>query len=67
MTGYYDDDNNPIKVGDVLESEWNYKVKVVEEDGHFYGKLICKPNHSCANIPYALNKGEGYKIVKNEN
>jgi len=28
FTGYFDDDNKPIFVGDKLKSEWNYEVIV---------------------------------------
>ena len=34
FTGYIDDANKPIFVGDKLKSEWNYEVIVVkDEDG----------------------------------
>ena len=70
-TNHNDDNGNPIFVGDTLLSEWNYYVTVCEdkEDKHypFYGKLVCKPTHSCANIPYALNQGEGHTIVNPNN
>lgn len=65
FTGYWDDSGNKIYVGDTLLSKWNYKVIVVQdEDGNYNGKLVCDDNHSCKNIPYALNKGKGYKIIK---
>ena len=66
FTGFHDDANNPIFVGDELKSEWNYMVIVVkDEDGDYSGKLVCDDNHSCKNIPYAINKGKGYcKIIK---
>lgn len=56
--GLKDSTGRVICVGDILVSSDNYSV-VVEEarDGVFYGKLICLPTHSCANIPYALNDG----------
>lgn len=61
FTGYFDDANNPIFVGDKLKSEWNYEVIVVkDEDGNYSGKLVCEDSHSCKDIPYALNKGKGY-------
>ena len=64
FTGYFDDANNPIFVGDKLKSEWNYEVLVVkDEDGDYSGKLVCDNNHSCKNIPYALNKGKGYSKI----
>jgi len=63
-TGYYDDNNNPISVGDQLRNWFGYDVIVaVDKDGSFYGKLVCDEDNSCKNIPYSLNKGKGYKIV----
>jgi len=64
FTGYFDDNNRPIFVGDKLKSDWNYEVIVVkDEDGDYSGKLICDHDHSCKNIPYALNKGKGYSKI----
>ena len=60
-TGYFDDNNSPIFIGDILKSEYGYQVVVTkDEDGFLFGKLICRINHPCRNIPYALNKGEGF-------
>lgn len=67
FTGFYDDNKAPIFLGDKLKSEWNYEVIVCrDEDNHYYGKLVCDSKHSCKDIPYALNKGEGYKKVKQD-
>ena len=64
FTGYFDDTNKPIFVGDRLKSEWNYEVIVVkDEDGSYSGKLVCNDKHSCKDIPYALNKGKGYSKI----
>ena len=64
FTGFYDDNNKPILVGDKLKSEWGYEVIFVKDkDGYYSGKLVCDDNHSCKNIPYALNKGEGYSKI----
>jgi hypothetical protein len=62
-TGYLDDNNQPIYVGDKLKSEWGYEIIVVENNGDYYGQLICDDTHSCKNIPYDLNKGKGYKKI----
>lgn len=59
-TGMFDDNKNPIFVGDTLRSEHGYDVVVSELDGDFFGKLICEDNHTCKDIPYALNGGKGY-------
>ncbi len=62
-TGYFDDNGDPIFVGQKLKSEWNYEVIVCKsDDGSFYGQLVCDDNHSCKNIPYALNDGMGHTI-----
>ena len=64
FTGYLDDNNNKIYIGDKLKSEWGYEVIVtMDEDGDYSGTLICKENHSCKNIPYALNEGKGYTKI----
>jgi hypothetical protein len=64
FTGFYDDSNKPIFVGDRLKSKWDFEIIVKQyKDGDFYGKLVCEDNHSCKNIPYALNKGKGYNKI----
>ena len=64
FTRYYDDNNNPILVGDTLKSEWGYEIIVVkDDDGDYSGKLVCDDNHSCKNIPYGLNEGKGHTKV----
>ena len=64
FTGFYTDNKQPILVGDKLKSEWGYEVIVVKDkDGGYSGKLVCGANHSCKNIPYALNKGKGYSKI----
>lgn len=65
FTGFYDDNKEPIFVGQKLKSEWNYEVIVCRsENGTFYGQLVCDDNHSCKNIPYALNNGSGHTICR---
>lgn len=60
FTGFYDDNNQPILVGDTLKSEWGYEFVVVNDSDHYSGKLVCDDNHSCKDIPYALNEGSGH-------
>lgn len=56
-----DKHGNKIELGDILDSEDGYAVVVCEyEGGGWFGKLVCEPSHSCANVPYALNEGRGY-------
>ena len=62
-TGFYDDNKQPILVGDKLKSKWGYEVIVVKEGDSYSGKLICDEDHSCKNIPYHLNRGEGYSKI----
>lgn len=66
-TGYLDDFGKPIFVGDKLLSKWGFQVVVIEEDNTYSGKLVCDDNHPCKNIPYALNKGNGYTVVSDDN
>lgn len=64
FTGYSDDNGSKILIGDKLRSEWGYEVIVVkDEDGDYTGKLICDENHTCKNMLYALNNGNGYTKV----
>ena len=63
-TGYYDDNGIAILVGDKLKSEWGFDVIVYKDGYNFSGKLICDENHSCRDIPYSLNEGEGYKKIE---
>lgn len=64
FTGFYDDNKQPIFVGDNLKSKWRYEVIVVKDkDGNYSGKLVCDDKHSCKNIPYHLNEGKGYSKI----
>ena len=63
FTGFYDDNKQPILVGDKLKSEWGYEVIVVKDSDGYSGKLVCDENHSCKNIPYALNEGKGHSKI----
>jgi hypothetical protein len=57
-----DKHGNIINLRDILISDDGYSVIVMEYPSthEWYGKLICDPGYSCANIPYALNNGHGY-------
>lgn len=63
FTGFYDDNKQPILVGDKLKSEWGYEVIVVKDGNSYSGKLVCNDKHSCKDIPYALNEGKGYSKI----
>ena len=59
-----DDNGEKISLGDILISEYGYKVLVCKEGNDFYGSLICEIENSCRNIPYDLNGGKGFKKIK---
>lgn len=61
MRKLIDDRGRDIRVGDTLQCEDGYQV-IVQPD--FTGKLVCHPSHSCADIPYHLNGGNGHTIIK---
>ena len=63
-TCYKDKNGKEIFVGDTLFCDWGYSIIVYEMDGDFVGKLICKPDHPCRDIPYHLNNGIS-EIVSN--
>jgi len=63
FTELYDEDKQPIYLGDKLLSKWGYEVIVIESDGEYVGKLVCDDNHSCKEISYALNKGNDYSKI----
>jgi hypothetical protein len=64
-TGLRDSEREPIFVGDILKSKYEYLVLVCEGDfgNGYYGSLICEIEHSCRNIPYSLNDGKDYTII----
>ena len=66
FTGYFDDNNQKIFLGDRLKSKWGYEVIVVKdkETGEYTGKLVCEDNHSCKNIPYSLNQGKDHVKIQ---
>lgn len=52
-----------LSVGDVVHDRWGYDLIVsIDEAGCYFGKLVCEPTHSCANIPYCLNTKDITKI-----
>jgi hypothetical protein len=55
-TGILDSNGVMIRLGDTLKSEWSYSVIAsMDDDGDFYGQLVCAPGHSCEHIPYSLS------------
>jgi hypothetical protein len=65
-TGLKDENGVSIFVGDTLYSQWDYFVIVCydDSDNSYYGKLICEPGDLCENIPYHLNDGNGYVVIR---
>jgi hypothetical protein len=59
-TGLKDDIGNEIFVGNRLWCKEGYDVIVKQGEDGYYGQLVCKSNHPCANIHYSLNKGKGH-------
>jgi hypothetical protein len=55
-TGIHDVTGVMIRLGDTLKSEWDYSVIAsMDDDGNFYGQLVCALGHSCEHVPYSLN------------
>lgn len=53
----FDSKNSILHEGDIVHCKWGYDLIVSkDENGHWFGKLVCEPDDSCANIPYALVK-----------
>lgn len=65
-TGYFDDNGEPIFVGDKLKSIYGYEVIVAKYDDKddFYGQLVCDSTHPCKTIGYSLNEGKQHTKVK---
>ena len=66
-TGLVDVTGCQIYVGDMLYNLLcKYHVIVQQDaDGGFSGRLVCDPSHSCANIPYCLNRGKDHIVCPN--
>ena len=54
-----DKNGKELKVGDIVHNCWVYNLIVCKDNnGHYYGKLVCKKGDSCEDIPYALYSSE---------
>lgn len=62
-TGLKDKNGTAIKVGDTLKCDYGYEVTVYQDGDGFSGRLVCEPDHSCANIPYSLADSSTYTVV----
>ena len=52
-----------LAVGDRVHDRWGYDLIVCkDENGHYYGKIVCESGHSCEYIPYCLNTKDITKI-----
>lgn len=59
-----DSKGNELKLGDVVQSEYGYKLVVsFDQEIGYYGKLICHSKDSCADIPYSLTGGKLTKVM----
>jgi hypothetical protein len=61
-----DKNGKEIEIGDTLHSDWGYDVIATKHSNidELIGMLVCDDNHSCKNIPYSLNNGEGHTVIK---
>jgi len=64
-TGFFDDNDQEIHVGDFLEHEYNYKIEVIIlQNGEFGGKVVEFASKTLFIPIYSLNNGKGYTIIK---
>ena len=63
FTGYVDNKNSKIYLGDFLKSKWGFSVQVIKlENGRFAGKSLTKSIYFSK--PYSLNCGVGYLKIR---
>ena len=66
-TGFFDDNDNEIHVGDILEHEYHYQIEVILlTNGEFGGKVLNFASKNLFVPIYSLNNGKGYTIIKNK-
>ncbi len=64
-TGFFDDDDIEIFVGDILHHEYNYKIEVIIlSNDEFGGKVLDFASKTIFVPIYSLNNGKGYTIIK---
>ena len=64
-TGFFDDDDQEIFVGNILQHEYNYKIEVIIlTNGEFGGKVLDFASKTLFIPIYSLNNGKGYTIIK---
>ena len=54
--------------GDRVHDKYGYDLIVCRypDDNGFYGRLVCEPTDSCADIPYHLNS-ENIELISTQN
>lgn len=64
-TGFFDDNDIEIFVGDILDHEFNYSIEVIVlTNGEFGGKVLNFASNNLFIPIYSLNNGKGYSIIK---
>jgi hypothetical protein len=64
-TGFFDDDDQEIFVGNILEHEHHYQIEVIVlTNGEFGGKVLNFTSKNLFVPIYSLNNGKGYTIIK---
>lgn len=54
-----DKNGKVLKVGDIVHNRWGYDLIVCKDNnGSYYGKLVCEKGDSCKDIPYAICPSE---------
>lgn len=64
-TGFFDDNDEEILLGDILYHEYHYEIEVIElSNGEIGGKVLNFTSQNLFVPIYSLNNGKGYTKVK---